>query len=376
MGRGPLATLAGVIRVLVLGSTGSIGVQALEVIAAAPDMAACGLACGARAGAMERQAIDHGVVHTAAGGGGDHGDLIDASEPDIVLNAIVGAAGLPATLAALERGVPVALANKESLVVGGELVNAARARSGAALVPVDSEHSALFQLLEGLPGERVVAGVLTASGGPFRGRAARELEGVTVAQALDHPTWKMGGRITIDSATLMNKGFEVIEAFHLFGLPYDRIEVVVHPQSLVHAMVRLDDGSVLAHCGPPDMRVPIGYALRHPAPPPPAPPMDLVGRRLEFEAPDEAAFPCLALARAAGREGGTAPAVLNAADEVAVAAFLEGRMGFMDIPRVVSAALDAVPRGPADALEAVQDADARAREAARAAVQGVPAFSA
>ena len=290
---------------------------------------------------------------------------MDASEPDVVLNGIVGAAGLPPTLAALDRGLPVALANKESLVVGGELVNAARARTGAALVPVDSEHSALFQLLEGVPRERVVAGVLTASGGPFRGRAADELESVTAEQALDHPTWKMGGRITIDSATLMNKGFEVIEAHHLFGLPYERIEVVVHPQSLVHAMARLDDGSVLAHCGPPDMRVPIGYALRHPAPPPPAPPMDLAGRRLEFEAPDEAAFPCLGLARDAGLEGGTAPAVLNAADEVAVAAFLAGRIGFMDIPRVVSSALEAVPAEPAADLDAVLGADARAREAAQ-----------
>ena len=365
------------IRVLVLGCTGSIGVQALQVIEAAPDMTCCGLACGRRVEEMAEQAAAHGVAHTShSGGAPDHGDLMDASEPDVVLNGIVGAAGLPPTLAALERGLPVALANKESLVVGGELVNAARARTGAALVPVDSEHSALFQLLEGVPRERVVAGVLTASGGPFRGRAADELESVTAEQALDHPTWKMGGRITIDSATLMNKGFEVIEAHHLFGLPYERIEVVVHPQSLVHAMARLDDGSVLAHCGPPDMRVPIGYALRHPAPPPPAPPMDLAGRRLEFEAPDEAAFPGLGLARDAGLEGGTAPAVLNAADEVAVAAFLAGRIGFMDIPRVVSSALEAVPAEPAADLDAVLAADARAREAAHAAIEGVPAWSA
>ena len=365
------------IRVLVLGCTGSIGVQALQVIEAAPDMTCCGLACGSRVDEMEAQARAHGVAHTShSGGARDHGDLMDASEPDVVLNGIVGAAGLPPTLAALDRGLPVALANKESLVVGGALVNGARARTGAALVPVDSEHSALFQLLEGVPRERVVAGVLTASGGPFRGRAADELESVTAEQALDHPTWKMGGRITIDSATLMNKGLEVIEAHHLFGLPYERIEVVVHPQSLVHAMARLDDGSVLAHCGPPDMRVPIGYALRHPAPPPPAPPMELAGRRLEFEAPDEAAFPCLGLARDAGLEGGTAPAVLNAADEVAVAAFLAGRIGFMDIPRVVSTALEAVPAEPAADLDAVLGADARAREAAQAAIEGVPAWSA
>jgi 1-deoxy-D-xylulose-5-phosphate reductoisomerase len=366
-----------VIRVLVLGSTGSIGVQALEVIDAAPDMVACGLACGSRAEEMARQAAAHGVAHTAcAGEAADLGDLIDASRPDIVLNAIVGAAGLPPTLAALERSLPVALANKESLVVGGELVIEACDRAGAALVPVDSEHSALFQLLEGVPRERVVAGVLTASGGPFRGRAPAELASVTPQQALRHPTWEMGERITIDSATLMNKGFEVIEAHHLFGLPYEGIEVVVHPQSLVHAMVRLDDGSVLAHCGPPDMRVPIGYALRHPAPPPPRPPMDLTAGPLEFGAPDEDAFPCLALAREAGREGGTAPAVLNAADEVAVRTFCGGRIGFMDIPRVVGAALEAVPAEPADDLAAVLGADARAREAARAAIEGVPAWSA
>jgi 1-deoxy-D-xylulose-5-phosphate reductoisomerase len=372
-----------VIRVLVLGSTGSIGVQALEVIGAAPDMVACGLACGGRRDDMRAQAAAHAVEHTACADGGgsvpydpDLAALIEASEPDIVLNGLVGAAGLRPTLAAVGRGVPVALANKESLVAGGDLVAAARRRTGAGLVPVDSEHSALFQLMEGVARERVVAGVLTASGGPFRGRAAEDLESVTPAEALRHPTWTMGAKITIDSATMMNKGLELIEAHHLFGLPYDRIEVVVHPQSLVHAMVRLDDGSVLAHCGPPDMKVPIGHALRHPAPPPPGPPMELVGRSLDFQAPDEVAFPCLALAREAGREGGTAPAVLNAANEVAVAMFLDGRAGFMDVARIVAAALEAVPAVPADSLEAVLGADARAREAAGTAIEGVPAWSA
>ena len=372
-----------VTRVLVLGSTGSIGVQALQVIDAAPDLEACGLSCGSNAALMAEQAAVHGIAHTACAGGGgsvghddDLGELIDASEPDIVLNALVGAAGLRPTLAALERGVAVALANKESLVAGGDLVAAVRERTGARLVPVDSEHSALFQLLEGVVPARVARAILTASGGPFRGRGADELEGVTPADALRHPTWTMGAKITIDSATLMNKGLEVIEAHHLFDLEYDRIEVVVHPQSMIHAMVRLDDGSVLAHCGPPDMRVPIGYALRHPAPPPPGEPMDLVGRRLDFDAPDEAAFPCLALARAAGREGGTAPAVLNAANEVAVAAFLDGRIGFMDIPRTVADALAVVPAVPAATLDAVLDADGRAREAARRAIEGVTAFSA
>jgi 1-deoxy-D-xylulose-5-phosphate reductoisomerase len=363
-------------RVLVLGSTGSIGVQALEVIDANDDLSCCGLACGGRIGEMTAQAAARDVAHTAAADGGgtvahdpDLAALIEASEPDLVLNGLVGAAGLRPTLAALERGVPVALANKESLVVGGELVAEVRARTGAGLVPVDSEHSALFQLLAGVPAARVEAVVLTASGGPFRGRTADELEGVTPEQALAHPTWNMGAKITIDSATLMNKGLELIEAHHLFGLPYDRIEVVVHPQSLVHALVRLEDGSLLAHCGPPDMRVPIGYALRWPEPPPSAPRADLVGRTLQFEAPDEEAFRCLGLAREAGRAGGTAPAVLNAANEVAVAAFLDGRIGFTDIPALVEHALAEVPHGPADTLATVAEADAAARAAAGAMLE-------
>jgi 1-deoxy-D-xylulose-5-phosphate reductoisomerase len=370
-------------RILVLGSTGSIGVQALDVIAGAPDLVACGLACASRGALMDEQARAHAVAHTACAAGGgtvphdpDLGRLIDACEPDMVLNALVGAAGLRPTLAALERGVDVALANKESLVAGGDIVAAVRARTGARLLPVDSEHSALFQLMEGLPPERVAAAILTASGGPFRGHAASELESVSPADALRHPTWEMGAKITIDSATLMNKGLEVIEAHHLFALDYDRIEVVVHPQSLIHAMVRVEDGSVMAHCGPPDMRVPIGYALRHPAPPPPREAMDLIGRRLDFEAPDERAFPCLALARAAGCAGGTAPTVLNAANEVAVGAFLDGRLGFTGIPQAVGDALEALPATPADSLEAVLDADARAREVAAATIGRVAAWSA
>ena len=364
-------------RVLVLGSTGSIGAQALEVIEAADDLTACGLACGTAVEAMAAQAERHAVPLTSAPHGGTvahdpaFAELIDRAEPDLVLNAIVGAAGLRPTLAALERGIPVALANKESLVVGGDLVAEARARTGAGLLPVDSEHSALWQLLADVPAERVPAAVITASGGPFRGRDAAGLEEVAVADALAHPTWRMGAKITIDSATLMNKGLEVIEAHHLFDLDYDRIEVVVHPQSLIHAMVRLDDGSLLAHLGPPDMRVPIAYALRWPAPPPGRPPLDLLGRRLDFEAPDEDAFACLGLAREAGRAGGTAPAVLNAANEVAVAAFLEERIGFADIPRMVSLALDRIPVAPADSLDAVLDADRRGREAVESALAGV-----
>jgi 1-deoxy-D-xylulose-5-phosphate reductoisomerase len=359
-----------VTRVLILGSTGSIGVQALDVVSAAADMECVGLACGRRVKEMEAQARAHGVQFTAAAAGGgtvpyssDLGALIDASAPDIVLNALVGSAGLPPTLAALSRGVTVALANKESLVAGGDLVAAARARTGAELVPVDSEHSALFQLLEGVDRQRVRRCILTASGGPFRGRTAADLEEVSATDALAHPTWEMGAKITIDSATLMNKGLEVIEAHHLFGLPYDEVEVVVHPQSTIHAMVRLDDGSILAHMGPPDMRVPIGYALRWPEATPERAQMDLVGTTLSFEQPDESAFPCLRLAREAGMTGGTAPAILNAANEEAVGAFLQGRIGFMDIARAVAHALEVVPVGPADSLDAVMQADLAARDA-------------
>ena len=363
-------TVDDVTRVLILGSTGSIGVQALDVVDAAPDMLCVGLACGTRVDEMRAQATARGVVHTSAAAGGgsvpydaDLGRLMDEAGPDIVLNALVGAAGLPPTLAAIHRGIPVALANKESLVAGGDLVRAARDVSGARLVPVDSEHSALFQLLEGVPRERVHRCILTASGGPFRGRTAADMEGVLPGDALAHPTWDMGAKITIDSATMMNKGLEVIEAHHLFDLPYQEIEVVVHPQSTIHAMVRLEDGSILPHMGPPDMRVPIGHALRWPEPPPARAPMDLTGLTLSFEEPDEEAFPCLRLAREAGKAGGTAPAILNGANEEAVAAFLAGGIGFMDIPRAVAHALDAVDAGPADSLDSVMAADSAARAA-------------
>ncbi len=363
-------TVAVVKRVLILGSTGSIGVQALDVVDAAPDMLCVGLACGTRVDEMRAQAAARGVAHTSAAAGGgsvpydaDLGRLMDEAGPDIVLNALVGAAGLPPTLAAIHRGIPVALANKESLVAGGDLVRAARDVSGARLVPVDSEHSALFQLLEGVPRERVHRCILTASGGPFRGRTAADMEGVRPGDALAHPTWDMGAKITIDSATMMNKGLEVIEAHHLFDLPYQEIEVVVHPQSTIHAMVRLEDGSILPHMGPPDMRVPIGHALRWPEPPPARAPMDLTGLTLSFEEPDEEAFPCLRLAREAGMAGGTAPAILNGANEEAVAAFLAGSIGFMDIPRAVAHALDAVDAGPADSLDSVMAADSAARAA-------------
>jgi 1-deoxy-D-xylulose-5-phosphate reductoisomerase len=362
-------------RVLLLGSTGSIGRQALDVIDGADDLSVCGLCCASDRETMERQRAGRsGVVTACAAGGGtlpfdeDVETLIDATEPDIVLNAIVGAAGLRPTLTALRRGIPVALANKESLVVGGELVREEMGRGGAPLIPVDSEHSALFQLIAGAGRDRVSRGVLTASGGPFRGRTRGELVDVTVGEALTHPTWRMGPKITIDSATLMNKGLEIIEAHHLFALDYDAIEVVVHPQSFVHAMVRLGDGSVLMHAGPPNMRVPIGYALRWPDAPPAAPHTDLSGRELTFHAPDEETFRCLALARQAGRDGGTAPTVLNGANEAAVAAFLDGRIGFLDIAALVERALEAVPLVPADTLETVEEADRAARAAVHDAV--------
>ena len=365
-------------RILVLGSTGSIGVQALEVIDACPDLVACGLACGTRRDGMQAQADARGIRDTvcAAGGGSlpatdDLSELIDASEPDLVLNGLVGAVGLQPTLAALERGIPVALANKETLVAGGDLVADVQARTGAALIPVDSEHSALFQLLADVAPDRVSAIVLTASGGPFRGRTVADLAQVTAPDALAHPTWSMGAKITIDSATLMNKGLEVIEAHHLFHIGYDRIEVVVHPQSVVHGMIRMDDGSVMAHLGPPDMRVPIGFGLRWPDAPPQRGQMPLTGRTLEFMEPDEQTFRCLGLARAAGIAGGTAPAVLNAANEVAVAAFLGGRIGFLDIAALVADALERVPDGPGDHLDAVLGADRAARTAVEDALAGV-----
>ena len=292
-----------------------------------------------------------------------------ANPGSIVLNGVVGAAGLAASVAALEAGNRLALANKESLVAGGPVVEAARRRGGGELLPVDSEHSALLQCLAGEDPAAIRRLVLSASGGPFRGRAPAELEGVTVAAALAHPTWRMGRRITIDSATLMNKAFEVIEAHCLFEVPYDRIAVVVHPQSVVHSLVEFADGSVKAQLGPPDMRIPIQYALTYPERVAGVvPPFDLVGRSLDFEAPDLDAFPCLRLGYEAGRLGGSAPAVLNAADEVAVRAFLEGRIGFTSIPVVVERALEAVPVRPVASVADVLEVDAAGRAAASAAL--------
>ena len=352
-------------RIAVLGATGSIGRQALEIIDTNPELEACALASGSNE--LDALAAERGIAHAQVGG--DLAQLLDRAEPDAVLNAVVGFAGLPATLWALERGVTLALANKESLVAAGELALAARERGGGMLVPVDSEHSALFQCLEGRLPETVDSIVLTASGGPFRGRTREQLEGVTRADALAHPTWQMGPKITVDSATLANKGLELIEAHFLFGLPYERIEVVVHPTSVVHAIVRFRDGASLAHLGYPDMRVPISFALTYPERA--ATPVDGLdfseGLSLEFEPPDLETFPLLALARDAGESGGTYPCAYNAANEVAVAAFLAGRLPFLGIAGVVQETLDAVDGAAAGDLDELVRADAEARRLAESA---------
>lgn len=282
-----------------------------------------------------------------------------------VVNGVVGSAGLSPSVAALEAGNRLALANKESLVAGGPVVTAARERGGGELVPVDSEHSALAQCLEGEERSAVRRLVLSASGGPFRGRRREELDDVTVEEALAHPTWQMGRRITIDSATLMNKAFEVIEAHHLFGIDYDAIDVVVHPQSIVHSLVEFADGSLKAHLGEPDMRIPIQYAITYPRRVAGGShPFDLTQRELTFEPPDVEAFPCLRLGYEAGRAGDSAPTVLNAADEIAVGAFLEGRIGFNSIPAVAEQTLEAVAGRPLESVDDVLAVDAEARAAA------------
>jgi 1-deoxy-D-xylulose-5-phosphate reductoisomerase len=379
-------------KVLILGSTGSIGEQALEVVAGSGELELAGLSAGHRWERLAEQAGELGVAqialsepqaaeraaaelsgqaHVLSGPEGVR-DLVAATEPDLVLNAIVGFAGLGPTIVALTEGIDVALANKESLVVGGELVTALAEASGARIVPVDSEHSALHQLVSGQAPGTVDRLVLTASGGPFRGRD--ELSGVTPEEALAHPTWEMGGRITVDSATLMNKGFEVIEAHHLFGVAYERIDVVVHPQSIVHSLIHLNDGASLAHLGHPDMRVPISYALHLPERADvDVPALDLAGvGELTFEEPDLDAFPCLRLAREAGAAAGTAGCVLNAADEVAVDAFLAGRIPFTGIAEVVEEALGALGAHDPGHFEELFAADSQARELAAELVERIP----
>jgi 1-deoxy-D-xylulose-5-phosphate reductoisomerase len=376
-------------RLLILGSTGSIGAQALDVCKRSSELELVGLSAEHSWEALVAQAQTHGVSrialadeHAAAraaecwtGGevlAGAEGlvRLVVESGADLVLNALVGSAGLGPTVATLGEGIDLALANKESLVVGGELVVALAEATGAQIVPVDSEHTALHQLIAGQPPGAVERLTITASGGPFRGRALSELKDVTVKQALAHPTWAMGGKITIDSATLMNKGLEVMEAHHLFGTPYDRIDIVVHPQSLIHGVIQLSDGAMLAHMGPPDMRIAISYALHGgESTELGIAPLDLAAvGELTFEAVDLRAFPCLALAGEAARAGGTAPCVLNAANEIAVHAFLAGRLGFLQIPRVIEQTLAELPSEPVRAFESLYDADRRARRAASEAV--------
>jgi 1-deoxy-D-xylulose-5-phosphate reductoisomerase len=372
------------VRVAIAGSSGSIGTQAIEVIRAEPDgYEVVGLAVGSAADTVIAQARELHPAVVAVADPAKRADVAAAlpgvevvgdltavvAAADVVLNAVVGFAGLPITLATLAAGKRLALANKESLIAAGPVVQPLRTTPGAELVPVDSEHCAVHQCLRASarPRAELARIVLTASGGPFRGRSADSLAGVSVADALAHPTWTMGPKITVDSSTLMNKGLEVIEAHELFGAPYEQIEVVVHPQSIVHSMVEFTDGATIAQLSLPDMRLPIGYALAYP---------ERIGTpfgridwaelgRLDFEPPDTTTFRCLALAYAAGRQGGTAPAWLSAANEVAVDAFLAGRITWPMIADTVDAVLQQHP-GDARTLRAddIIAADAAARSAA------------
>ncbi|MCU1353603.1 MAG: 1-deoxy-D-xylulose 5-phosphate reductoisomerase [Acidimicrobiales bacterium] len=383
--------------VAIAGSTGSIGTQTLDVVAAEPDRYRV-VALGASGRNIEllvsqAEAVRPLVVAVADGSRldelkarlpscelrvGTDGLASIGTEADVCVNGVVGFAGLAVTLATLEAGRRLALANKESLIAGGPVVQRARRTPGAELVPVDSEHGAIHQCLRSRDPHgpaRVASLVVTASGGPFRGRSRAELTEVTVADALAHPTWKMGPKITVDSSTLMNKGLEVIEAHELFGAPagehgvgigFDDIEVVVHPQSIVHSMVTYTDGSTIAQLSQPDMRLPIGYAMAWPdriTTPFGAIDWATLGR-LDFEPPDLEAFPCLALAYAAGRMGETAPAALNAANEAAVDAFLKEKIRWVDIPDVLSRVLDRHDGGRADSAETVIAVDRWARQEA------------
>lgn len=375
-------------RVLILGSTGSIGRQAVEIVTASSDFELAGLSVrsGWRDAVVQAESLGRPPIAVSdpdaagdAGAGWDGTvfsgptaavDLIAATEPDVVLNAIVGAAGLEPSVVALGAGIDLALANKESLVIGGELMTALAEATGASILPVDSEHSAIAQLMAGEERAAIERVVLTASGGPFRDRD--DTSGVTVEEALDHPTWKMGGRITIDSATLMNKGLEMIEAHHLFGLPYEMIDVVVHPQSIVHSLIDLVDGASLAHLGLPDMRVPIAWALSHPERTElPVERLDLteVGS-LDFEVPDIERFPCLEIARRAGEKGGISPCVMNAADECAVDGFLRGVIPFDRIPEVVEGVLEDIGEGPARSFDELVAVDEASRERALELIGG------
>ena len=382
-------------RVAILGATGSIGASALDVVARHPDrMRASVLAAGTRVDELltlcRKHHPDHAVIadeaaytalrdglrdaglDTEAHAGPDALDaLVGGDACDTVVAAIVGAAGLSSTLAAARAGKRLLLANKESLVLAGALLMQAAQAHGATIVPIDSEHNAIFQCLAGNPGEVPERITLTASGGPFRGWGRDALAAVTPAQAVAHPKWSMGPKISVDSASLMNKGLEVIEAHHLFGVPGERIRVLVHPQSLVHSLVDFADGSTLAQLGLPDMRTALAVGLGWPGRiASGVPALDLLaeGGRLDFAPPDLDAFPCLALAFRALQAGGTAPAVLNAANEEAVSAFLQGRIGFLSIPDIVAHALDTMPTPAADSIDTLLAADAWARSQAHARI--------
>ena len=375
--------------VVVLGATGSIGSQTLEV---ADNLGLDIIGLGAREPSPDLLKLGSRypeAMIAVAGGSTEErknfqSDLgrsvtfdsdavieLARSPGAVVVNGIVGAAGLRATVAALEVGNRVALANKESLVAGGAVVKTALSRHGGELIPVDSEHSALMQCLVGESSDSVARLLLTASGGPFRGRDRASLADVTPEEALRHPTWDMGRRISIDSATLFNKGLEIIEAHFLFDIPFDKIEVVVHPQSILHSAVEFVDGSWKGHFGRPDMRIPIQYALTSPErAPSPLPPFEFGTLSLTFEVPDRVTFPAIDLAYAAGAQGGSSPAVLNAADEVAVEAFLQGRLGFLGITEIVARTLETVPWREVTSVETVLDADAEARSTAAGLISG------
>jgi 1-deoxy-D-xylulose-5-phosphate reductoisomerase len=375
---------------VVLGATGSIGTQTLEV-AASLGLEVAVIAARRPSSELASIAARHPEAEVIVAGGasedrkefvadvdnrvefGPEAILAAAGrESRVVMNAIVGAAGLRATVAALAAGNRVALANKESLVAGGPVVTSLLEQGDGELVPVDSEHSALYQCLIGEPAESVSRVILTASGGPFRGRALDSLADVTPEEALRHPTWDMGRRITIDSATMFNKGLEVVEAHHLFGLDYDRIAVLVHPQSILHSAVEFVDGAWKGHIGHPDMRIPIQYALTAPGrAPSPVPAFTLAGTDLSFEEPDRDVFRAIDIAFEAGRAGGSAPAVMNAADEIAVEAFLQGRLGFLGIAEVVRRTIDEMEWSELTTVEEVIEVDREARSVAASLIAGV-----
>ncbi len=383
-------------RIAILGSTGSIGQSALAVVDAHPDrLRVVGLAAGGNADRLAEQvvryqpavvamasadAIDRlratpGLAGLKCAGAGRDGLVAVASHPDvdIVLCASSGTEALEAVLAAIEAGKTIALANKEVLVMAGHLVTAAARRKGVAILPVDSEHNAIHQCLHGRARSELKRIILTASGGPFRGRVASDLERVTAADALQHPTWQMGRKITVDSATLMNKGLEVIEAHWLFDLPAGAIDVLIHPQSVVHSMAEMVDGSIIAQLGVTDMRLPIQYAFSYPERWAAAlPSLDFAkARRLEFDVPDTAAFPCLGLAYRALESGPSLPIVLNAANEVAVTLFLDGRLSFPSIAHVVEGTMDAHEPAEASSLAQVRAVDSWARDHAQSIARGV-----